>query len=485
MSRALSTRDVLGLLGLAAVLPPARLLLLAAGGFELHFDEAQYWEWSRRLDWSYYSKGPLVAWLIGLSTGLLGDGEWQVRLPAWLAYDAFLLALFALARELWGTTRAGWWGVALGLATPIFALLGGVMTTDVFLFLFWAWGLWAAVRAVAGGRVRAWYVLGAAVGIGALGKLSIGLLPLFLALYLIATPGGRGALASPHPWAAGVLALALMSPVILWNAGHDWVMLRHEQGHVAPGGGPAYLPEFVLGQWLALSPLLAILLAARLWRPPADGGQRLVWWVSVAALAFFLLKAATGKVQVNWPAPAYIGLLALFAGRVPTLGPGPRRLLRGGFLVSALLTALAFFPGLAGLPGDRDPFAAMKAWRGPVGELARQAGPADFVLTRRYALATELAFYWPGPTTVYLTGDAARRMSQYDLWPDVSREVGRDGVYVDTRPALPAQVAQAFARCAPLDPVPALARDGTVLRTLYGWRCAGLRAVDWPRPGRY
>src|SRR5271154_4825630 len=53
-------------------------------------DEAHYWDWSRHLDWSYYSKGPLVAWLIRL--GVLVAGPWSmahtgnlmfaVRLPA-------------------------------------------------------------------------------------------------------------------------------------------------------------------------------------------------------------------------------------------------------------------------------------------------------------------------------------------------------------------------------------------------------------------
>src|SRR5271155_403291 len=36
-------------------------------------DEAHYWDWSRHLDWSYYSKGPLVAWLIRLSCDLFGS----------------------------------------------------------------------------------------------------------------------------------------------------------------------------------------------------------------------------------------------------------------------------------------------------------------------------------------------------------------------------------------------------------------------------
>ena len=50
--------------------------------YDLIEDEAQYWLWAQHLDWSYYSKGPGVAWAIGLSTWLFGDAEWAVRLPA-------------------------------------------------------------------------------------------------------------------------------------------------------------------------------------------------------------------------------------------------------------------------------------------------------------------------------------------------------------------------------------------------------------------
>src|SRR5580704_4278187 len=53
-------------------------------------DEAHYWDWSRHLDWSYYSKGPLVAYLIRGSCLLTGPWSQQlihsemlaVRLPA-------------------------------------------------------------------------------------------------------------------------------------------------------------------------------------------------------------------------------------------------------------------------------------------------------------------------------------------------------------------------------------------------------------------
>src|SRR5271163_2721567 len=40
--------------------------------WDLCNDEAEYWAWSRHLDWSYFSRGPLIAWLIRLATEALG-----------------------------------------------------------------------------------------------------------------------------------------------------------------------------------------------------------------------------------------------------------------------------------------------------------------------------------------------------------------------------------------------------------------------------
>ena len=59
-----------------------RLLYVATVPLDLVHDEAYYWDWSRQLDWGYYSKPPMVAWLIALSTWLAGPSTWAVRLPA-------------------------------------------------------------------------------------------------------------------------------------------------------------------------------------------------------------------------------------------------------------------------------------------------------------------------------------------------------------------------------------------------------------------
>lgn len=54
---------------------------LFINGLDLIGDEAYYWDWSRQLDWCYYSKPPMVAWLIRLFTELGGNTVAMVRLP--------------------------------------------------------------------------------------------------------------------------------------------------------------------------------------------------------------------------------------------------------------------------------------------------------------------------------------------------------------------------------------------------------------------
>src|ERR1051326_8653797 len=83
-------------------------------------DEAHYWEWSRRLEWSYYSKGPGVAWAIAASDWLcqwlgLGLSEFTVRLPSVLMAAALTIGIAGLARAATGDRRAGFYAAALSL----------------------------------------------------------------------------------------------------------------------------------------------------------------------------------------------------------------------------------------------------------------------------------------------------------------------------------------------------------------------------------
>ena len=57
-----------------------RIYSLNVSPIELSVDEAQYWHWSRNIDLGYFTKPPLIAWMIAFSTFVFGNEEWAVRL---------------------------------------------------------------------------------------------------------------------------------------------------------------------------------------------------------------------------------------------------------------------------------------------------------------------------------------------------------------------------------------------------------------------
>lgn len=474
------------LIALTSIVIIGKAWLIKIAGIELHYDEAQYWEWSRRLDWGYYSKGPLIAWLIAFSESLFGHGEWQVRLFAWLSHGIFLALIFLFAMDLSGDRKVAWWAWIITLATPDYFILGMVMTTDVLLFAFWTWGLWAAFRALYRNHPWAWVEFGLAVGLGALTKLSIGLLALVVGLYVLINGRHHRHLRSPSPWIGLLLLILCMSPMLIWNANHDWVMFRHELGHLGHREWSFVRPLlFLAGQWVALSPFVIIFALPVIFKMPATEERRFLWLTGLAWSGFFIFKAIHAKVQPNWPAAVYIGLLLLFAEYVRHSGARKKTLVRGGMLATVLLLALCFFPAAIGLRVDQDPFKDTKYWRDPIARIYREAGPVDFILTNSYQHAGELAFYWPHEIPVYLTGRSDRRFNQHDLWPGIERETGKNGLYVSTAPTPPPLLPSAFAKCKPLPNVTSQNPEGNVLRTFYIHKCERYRPVAWPKPSYY
>lgn len=215
-----------------------RVVVLLAGPMPLVEDEAWYWEWSRRLEWSYATKGPGVAWLIALSTWAFGDAAWAIRLPAALSSAVATLCVAGLARATLGDRRAMLPAAIVLQAMPFPHSLGLVMTIDGPLLACWAAAAWAGWYAISGHGRWSWLWLGVALGVGVLFKYTVLLLPLgMLAFAVVRRPHVRvrtvWALLAVPPFALGLL------PIVAWNAQHDWVSFRHLLGHLGLPGGDA------------------------------------------------------------------------------------------------------------------------------------------------------------------------------------------------------------------------------------------------------
>src|ERR1700712_3150606 len=70
--------------------------------FDLVGDESYYWDWGRHLDWGYFSKPPMIGWLMGVVGRVSGDTEWGVRLASLLLGSISLWLLYRLTDTLFG-----------------------------------------------------------------------------------------------------------------------------------------------------------------------------------------------------------------------------------------------------------------------------------------------------------------------------------------------------------------------------------------------
>ena len=111
---------------------------------ELYPDEAQYWAWSRHLAFGYFSKPPMVAWLIALTTGLGGQDEPWVRLSSLVVHGLAALVQYAVGSRLFGR-REGALAALLYCLMPGVTLSAGVVATDAPLLLFGSGALLAYI----------------------------------------------------------------------------------------------------------------------------------------------------------------------------------------------------------------------------------------------------------------------------------------------------------------------------------------------------
>src|ERR1041384_3830430 len=159
----------LGAAAAIAALTVARLISLAATTAELYPDEAQYWFWSLHPALGYYSKPPLVAWVIGLTTRVLGDSEFAIRLTAPFLHAIAAAFVYGIAARL-HDRRTRLWSALAYITLPGVSLSAFLISTDAVLLPCWAAALYAFIRAREPGGERWWLAVGIAAGLGLLAK---------------------------------------------------------------------------------------------------------------------------------------------------------------------------------------------------------------------------------------------------------------------------------------------------------------------------
>jgi len=398
------------------VLLCVRLAALYWNATDLFFDEAQYWAWSEQPAFGYFSKPPLVAWLIRAATEVCGPGEACVRLPSPLVHTATAIAVFLLGRRLYDARIGALSGLAFA-TLPGVSLSAGLISTDVPLLMCWAIALVGFAALFETKRLWPALVLGLAFGVGFNAKYAMAWFLMCTAVYLFLTPERRGVLRDYRLWLALALGLLLIVPNLAWNYANSFATFTHTAENANFGGtlfNPLKALAFVGSQFGVFGPILFgayLVIAWRAWKQRLPDPDRLLLAFSAPILAVITLEAFISRAHANWAAPAYVaGAVLVIATMIRDAEWG---WLKASFAINvAVLALIAVGTTTAGrMPSavTPDPFARTLGWHDLAiatrDELAkaRTAGrPFAAVLSDDRSMTAELLYYMRGEPTPVL-----------------------------------------------------------------------------------
>ncbi len=485
-------------LALALIACAWALRLIYAGTVELLPEEAYYWNYSQHLDYGYLDHPPMLAWMIHLGTTVFGQTEFGVRAGALSSGAIAALFIYRLTRNAFGEASA-LAALLLTSTLPYFFMSGMLATPDAPLTAAWAATLYFLERALIANQSRAWWGVGIGMGLGMVSKYTIALLVPVTGLFMLWDMQARHWWRRIHPYAAAVLALALFSPVLIWNARHEWISFAFQTSRRL-----ADRPQFALHKLLAaalvlMTPIGFPAALAEL-RTPASRARRLLALAVVIPLTVFALFSLGHEVKLDWTGATWIASLPLLAWGMTAVARtdhGLRAWLRRAMTPTSTLTLILFAAALQyltlGLPGvgyGHHIELAPVGWRTLSARIlqlaaAQRASTGRDVLIvgmDRYAVASELAFYGTArshatvPTSSdHLFGGVGL---MYERWTPAADQEHRDLLLValDPRDLQDQSIAPHVAGLGPLES-DELSRDGKTVTRYYHRYAYGYQSI--------
>ena len=442
-------------LGVAALIAAMTVLrVIYAGAIDLRTDEAYYWTWSKESALSFLDHPPMIAWFIRFGTAIFGDTNLGVRFAGIVAMGVTQLLLADIVRRVTRDVRA----VVLALLMPEAALYYGLLmakvSPDVAMIPFAVAMLWALVRLTESGDARWWLAAGLFAGLALLSKFTAMMLLPAVAAFMLVPRWRRHWLLSPYPWAAALIALVVFSPVLIWNAGHDWASFRFQsvRATVTHDVSLRTVGDFIGLQFglvgFILLPVVLSGVTLTAWRGyrRGDAVAILLSTAVIVPFGYFLWKSLTLRVGDTWPMflwPAGFAATAINIAMLPHEG-WPAWMIRSTIrwaeaaIASGIVFVVAVFLYYVVSPwnfiGQADPIGGEAGYQ-EVADRAQaelQKLGATWIATTDYRTYSMLRWYFNGRVPVIQINERGRFQGFCD--PGMEMIKGHTGLYVGREP---------------------------------------------------
>jgi 4-amino-4-deoxy-L-arabinose transferase-like glycosyltransferase len=468
--------------------------IVYASAIELRTDEAYYWTWSQETALSFLDHPPGIAWLIRFGTAIFGDTTLGVRFGGIVAMLVTQLLLADIVRRITHDIRAVVFALLMPEAALYYGLLMAKVAPDVAMIPLATAMIWSLVRLAQSGDGRWWLAAGLFGGLALVSKFTVIMFAPAVAAFLLLPDWRWRWLRSPYPWLAIVVAVVAFSPVLIWNAQHDWASFRFQGVRATTGYGLSFrtIGDYIGLQFglvgFVLLPVVLFGLVMTAWRGYRTR-EPVAILLSTAVLvpfSYFLAKSTTLRVGDTWPMFMWpVGFAATAINLVMLSREGwSTGLVRASYfwVRTAIVSGIAFvvivFLYYVAAPwnllGRIDPIGAEAGFEQVAAraQAALDATGATWIATTDYRTYAMMRWLFRGRVPVVEIVERGRFMDFRD--PGMDRIRGHAGIYVgrepDNRSSLWTNIP---ARREPLGEVErrwrGLVMDTYVIEKLTGW----------------
>ncbi|RLG11255.1 hypothetical protein DRN73_05805 [Candidatus Pacearchaeota archaeon] len=406
----------------------------------LSFDESYYWDWSRHLDWGYYSKPPMIAWVIAFSTKIFGISEWAIRLPALISLIFTLLISYLLIKKYFSQEIAFWLVLTLAFV-PMFTIYSVVITPDSLLLFFWVLSLYFAMLYLENMSYKNAILTGIFIGLGLLTKQTVIAFLGLAFLYLLFWEKSK--LWNKKTWLIPLTAFLIYLPNLYWNLNHNLILLKHTEEHFTREVFSfAWWANFFLGDLIAYSPIFFLfflfygfkfLYKLKSFKSISylDRFFLFTYFFSFFPVIFFLIIAFFIRLDINWILPFVFS--GYFWVVIFLIKQKKYKIIKINLIISVLLSFLIclipFYPSI--LPfNTRNLLKKFEGWEKLAKEVEKYYKRDIPILASDRHIASSLAFYMQAHPEIYVYQKTKFPKNQYHLWRKDRELIGRKIIVV-------------------------------------------------------
>lgn len=461
-----------------------KLIWVTNWSLELHYEEAQYWLWGTKLDWSYYSKPGMIGWMNFLSTKIFGHTILAIKFPAVVAGFIISITLYCTAQNLFNDQRVSALSSFLIYLMPFYYSVTLFHSTDSFLVAFTVLSFYWFERAIATNKTSHWLYVAVFIGLATLTKYSGILVSAGYLVYLLFYQRKL----IPKFIVTQFAIVVFLLPILIWNVQNDFVTLKHVDG--ASGGGDSFkidfgelgkgFIEYLSGQWAIISPFLFFFLIKNKVR---SKHFPLLILPSLFVFLFFILILIKGNAapNVNWPFFNYSSLAIFFAyilyQRKKVKWLIPIAIFQAFLFILISNTSYLDKIGLGKLiaPED-DPTLIYHRWEqleNGVEERLAELDDETILLLDNYKVATPLQFYLGLDEKVYYLG-TGNRSNQLSYWNEIAEinPIGKKFLFITPGDELRETITNQFANIRELEPI-SITWRGEIYKYFYVYELEG------------